>query len=133
MLYFAGEAQHQHPQAQAEAQAQQEAQQDGGVAQPAAAAAAGAAGGGGEAEVSFLQQSILARRGGAQNGLFLSHLYIKMIFYQDRLGTNIGKTQKKSGVSHSAFDVISIICFVVGSVLLQRRMAAAGAETNAAP
>ena len=27
------------------------------------------------------------------------HLYINASFYQDRLGTNIGKTQKKSGVS----------------------------------
>jgi hypothetical protein len=30
---------------------------------------------------------------------FLRHLYIKVIFYQDRLGTNIGKTQKKPDLS----------------------------------
>ena len=29
---------------------------------------------------------------------FLRHLYIKRTFYQDRLETNIGKTQQKSGV-----------------------------------
>jgi hypothetical protein len=29
--------------------------------------------------------------------VFLSHLYIKRTFYQDRLGTNIGKTPKKTG------------------------------------
>eukprot|EP01046_Picozoa_sp_COSAG06_P030195 COSAG06_NODE_2854_length_6170_cov_10.221216_3_plen_125_part_00 len=39
-------------------------------------------------------------RMGKETRLFLSHSYIKMLpFYQDRLGTNIGKTQKKSGVS----------------------------------
>jgi hypothetical protein len=30
--------------------------------------------------------------------LVLRHLYIKCIFYQDRLGTNIGKALKKAGV-----------------------------------
>jgi hypothetical protein len=29
------------------------------------------------------------------------HLYVKRSFYQDRLGTNMGKTQKKSGVFRS--------------------------------
>jgi len=41
-------------------------------------------------------------------------------------------TTERTLLLYSAFDVVSIICFVVGSVLLQRRMAAAGAETNAA-
>jgi hypothetical protein len=30
------------------------------------------------------------------NRSFLSHLHIKPIFYQDRLGTNTGKTPKKA-------------------------------------
>jgi hypothetical protein len=34
---------------------------------------------------------------------FLSHLYIKkMMFYQDRLGTNIGKTQKRMAFPYSS-------------------------------
>jgi hypothetical protein len=34
-------------------------------------------------------------REGAQNGLLLSHLYIKTMICQDRLGTNIGKPHKE--------------------------------------
>jgi hypothetical protein len=32
---------------------------------------------------------------GAKNAFLGSHLYIKRSFYQDRLGTNIGKVEKK--------------------------------------
>jgi L-aminopeptidase/D-esterase-like protein len=35
---------------------------------------------------------------GARNAFFEPFIYMKRSFYQDRLGTNIGKTQKKSGV-----------------------------------
>jgi hypothetical protein len=34
--------------------------------------------------------------------LFVSHFYIKAIFYQDRLGTNIWKTQKRVPFSLAA-------------------------------
>jgi hypothetical protein len=48
-------------------------------------------------KVSMIYQDRLgtpARRKG--RAPFWSHLYIKAIFYQDRLGTNIGKTPKKT-------------------------------------
>eukprot|EP01046_Picozoa_sp_COSAG06_P049343 COSAG06_NODE_7577_length_2452_cov_2.529312_1_plen_73_part_00 len=36
------------------------------------------------------------RREGSVQTVFWSHLCVKAIFYQDRLGTNIGKTRKQT-------------------------------------
>ena len=49
------------------------------------------------------ERGLCRRKGQARKRHFLSHLYIKCIIYQDRLGTNIGKTQK-SAVFSQAFS-----------------------------
>jgi hypothetical protein len=48
----------------------------------------------GSSAIEYARTTPRSQLSPAETGI-LSHLYIKTIFCQDRLGTNIGKTQKK--------------------------------------
>ena len=58
---------------------------------------------------SKAQAALATLMEGKKPGFLRCHLYIKVIFYQDRLGTNIGKTLKKSPFSRRQRPVIQVI------------------------
>jgi hypothetical protein len=54
----------------------------------------------------------------SKNGIFAPFIYQKRTFYQDRLGTNIGKTQKRDRFSSGDIDCEKLISVAFSDKLI---------------